>query len=77
MKRTKNAYWYQLGYIDRDRDENPLFIRYCKNPRLTREHKHLMKQLERREIYGVFYRPFDPITQNIDAYEIPLKEYNH
>lgn len=76
MKRTKTAYWYQLGYIDRDREETPLFIRYCKNPRLTREHKHLMKQLDGREIYGVFYRPFDPIIQGLDPYELKLTEYN-
>ena len=77
MKRTKNAYWYQLGYIDRDGEECPLFIRYCKNPRLIREHKHLMKQLDARNIYGVFYRPFDPIIQGLEPYEIQLTEYNY
>lgn len=77
MKRPARPYWYQIGYITNEREERPLFVRYCKTPRLTREHKHLMKQLERREIYGVFYRPFDPEMQNIDAYEIPLKEYNY
>jgi hypothetical protein len=77
MKRNKNAYWYQLGYISRDREENPVFIRYCKNPRGTREHKHLMKQLDRREIYGVFYRPFDPEIQGVDAYEIKMNETNY
>lgn len=76
MKRTRNAYWYQIGYIDGYRGETPLFIRYCKNPRLTREHKHLTKQLNSREIVGVFYRPFDPIIQGLDPYELKLTEYN-
>jgi len=72
MKRNKNAYWYHIGYISRDREENPVFIRYCKNPRLTREFRHFLGQLDRREIYGVFYRPFDPEIQGIDVYEIKM-----
>jgi hypothetical protein len=72
MKRNLNAYWYQLGYISRDREENPVFIRYCKNPRLTREFRHLLGQLDRREIYGVFTRPFDPEIKGVHAYEIKM-----
>lgn len=73
----KPNFWYQIGYITDEREERPLFIRYCKKPRSTREHKHLMKQLERREVYGVFYRPFDPQLQGLDAYEIKLTEFNN
>lgn len=72
MKRPARPYWYQIGYLTPDREEHPVFIRYCKSPRATREHKHLMEQLSRREVHGVFYRPFDPELQGLDAYEIQL-----
>lgn len=76
MKRTKNAYWYQIGYITPDREQHPLFVRYCKTPALTREFKHLLDRLERREIYGVFFNAFDPENQGLEPYEIQLTEYN-
>ena len=76
MKRTRNAYWYQIGYITPDREQHPLFIRYCSYPAMTREFKHLLKQLDSREIYGVFYRTFDPKSQGLDPYELKLTEYN-
>ena len=58
-ERETRPHWYQIGYITLEREEKPVYIRYCKSPRATREHKHLMRQLDAREVHGVFYRPLD------------------
>lgn len=77
MKRNLKPIWFDIGYIDHLGQKTSSFVRYCKNPRLTREHRHLMARLDRREVQGVFYRPFDPELQGLDAYEIQLTEFNY
>lgn len=73
--KTRKSLWFDIGFIDHLGQKNSLFVRHCKNPRLTREHKHLMGRLDRREVHGVYYEPFVPCED--EEFELPMKAYNY
>lgn len=75
MKRNLKTIWYRIGYVDQYGEQITLFVRYCKDPKKTREFKHLLKRLDYGEFNAIFTNAFIPSEPN--KYEIPVKEYNY